>query len=181
MASLARLTVWMVRLAVRLAGRVECAVWRARARKWQNIYFALTISDLANLILHSFAFCCTLLHSFALFVHRFVGFRTFASEIRGSLPPAPPEGGVTRSRGASHSSRRRAKRGKRGSLSPASPEGEEPADIARPASLPTRRRDEARERGSLPPAPPEGGEPADIARPASLPTRRRDEARKIVK
>ena len=66
---MARLTVRMVRLVVRLAwacgwhGRAECAVWRARAQKWENIYFALTISDLANLILHSFALICTHLHS----------------------------------------------------------------------------------------------------------------------
>ena len=55
-------------------------MWRARAQKWRNIYFALTISDIANLILHSFA----------LFVHGFLGFRTFASEIRGSLSSASP-------------------------------------------------------------------------------------------
>ena len=81
-----------VRRVVRPRAKMAKYLFRAHYQRLSESYFAL---------------CCTLLHSFALFVHRFVGFRTFASEIRGSLPPAPPKGGVTRNRGASHSSRRR--------------------------------------------------------------------------
>ena len=84
---MARLTVWMVRLVVRLAG--ACGVRRvARLRAKMAKYLFRT--HYQRFSKSYFALCCTLLHSFALFVHRFVGFRTFASEIRGSLSSASP-------------------------------------------------------------------------------------------
>ena len=73
---IAWLTVRMVRLAVRLAG--ACGVRRV-ARPRAKVAKYLFRTHYQRLSESYFALFCTLLHSFALFVHRFVEFRTFAT------------------------------------------------------------------------------------------------------